>query len=215
MINIEKPIAFVLISSNHGTMIINRNDYRMIDKDRGYGVSYELLSNSSYSQQEVNFALALLNKRRANFGAGVIALDCGANVGVHTIEWARFMDGWGEVTAFVAQEKIYYALAGNVAINNCLNVTAKNVAVGSQCGSIDIPDIDYFEPSSYGSFELRKTDHNEFIGQKVNYEKTRSIALVSIDSLALRRLDLIKIDVEGMKIEVLKGAQVSIEKISA
>ncbi|WP_277986426.1 FkbM family methyltransferase [Rhodocyclus gracilis] len=43
-------------------------------------------------------------------------------------------------------------------------------------------------------------------------KKTRTVPLVSIDSLGLKRLDFIKIDVEGMEEEVLDGAKKSIEK---
>jgi FkbM family methyltransferase len=211
MINIQRPIPFILISSNHGTMIINRNDHRMIDENNGYGVGYQLLNTSSFDQQEIDFALALIDRRRLNFGPGVIAVDCGANIGVHTIEWARLMYGWGEVISFEAQEKIYYALAGNVAINNCLNVTAKFAAVGSHCSSIEIPEPNYLIPSSYGSFELKESSGNEFIGQDIDYKKTKTVPLVSIDSLNLKRLDFIKIDVEGMEEDVLDGAKVAIK----
>src|SRR5260370_16749261 len=38
-----------------------------------------------------------------------------------TIEWAKRMTGWGSVLAIEAQERIYYALAGNIALNNCFN----------------------------------------------------------------------------------------------
>jgi FkbM family methyltransferase len=212
MLNIPRPAPFVLISSNHGTMIVNRNDYHTNGQNSGYGVGYQLFNTSSFDQPEVNFALALLDQRRMHFGEGVVALDCGANIGVHTIEWARLMCNWGEVIAFEAQEKIYYALAGNIIINNCLNVTAKHCAVGAQCSTIEIPEPNYLIPSSYGSFELRKSSNNEFIGQKIDYKKTKSIPLVSIDSLELSRLDFIKIDVEGMEVDVLKGAARSIEK---
>ncbi|MFM9967523.1 MAG: FkbM family methyltransferase [Burkholderiales bacterium] len=211
MINTQRPIPFILISSNHGTMIINRNDYRMTDSNSGYGVGFQLLNTSSFDQQEIDFALALLELRRKNFGSGVIAIDCGANIGVHTIEWSRFMYGWGEVISFEAQEKIYYALAGNVAINNCLNVTAKFAAVGAQCSSIEVPEPNYLIPSSYGSFELKESSKNEFIGQTIDYKKTKTVPLISVDSLNLKRLDFIKIDVEGMEEDVLEGAKDSIK----
>jgi len=211
MINIQRPIPFVLISSNHGSMIINRNDYRMLDENHGYGVGYQLLNTSSFDQQEVDFSLALLDRRRLNFGPGVIAIDCGANIGVHTIEWSRLMYGWGEVISFEAQEKIYYALAGNIAINNCLNVTAKFAAVGSHCSFIEIPEPNYLIPSSYGSFELKESAKNEFIGQAIDYKKTKAVPLVSIDSLNLKRLHFIKMDVEGMEEDVLDGAKESIK----
>lgn len=74
-------------------MIVNRNDYRMIDKNRGYGVGYQLLNTSGFDQQEVDFALTLLEKRRLNFGSGIVAIDYGANISIYTIQWSRLMHG--------------------------------------------------------------------------------------------------------------------------
>jgi FkbM family methyltransferase len=214
MQNIPRPAPFVLISTNHGTMIVNRNDFHMLDENRGYGVGFQLMTQSAFDQQEINLALALLNNRRTFFGAGVVAMDCGANIGVHTVEWARLMHQWGRVIAFEAQEKIYYALAGNVIINNCLNVTAHWAAVGAECGNMDIPELNYLLPSSYGSFEIKERDNTEFIGQEVDYtgSKLKTINVMTIDSLRLDRLDFVKIDVEGMELDVLHGARESIAK---
>jgi FkbM family methyltransferase len=209
MLTPPRPIAFILASSNHGTMIVNRNDYRMIDTNRGYGVGFQILNNSVFDPTEVNFAMALLTCRRKHFGDGVVAIDGGANIGVHTIEWARHMYGWGEVIGFEAQEIVFYALAGNVAINNCLNARVKLAALGETCGELAIPQPNYFQPSSYGSLEIRQSTKNEFIGQDISYkdESMKKIPMVSIDSLNLKRVDFLKIDVEGMEVDVLKGAQ--------
>ncbi len=152
--------------------------------------------------------LQMLNLRRAHFGDGVQALDCGANIGVHTVEWARMMTGWGTVVGIEAQERIYYALAGNIAINNCLNARVLHAAVGGVEGVIEVPDLDYTSPSSFGSLEIKqRSEGSEFIGQAVDYAagpKT-SVNLVTIDGLGFERLDLIKLDVEGMEIEALNG----------
>jgi FkbM family methyltransferase len=120
------------------------------------------------------------------------------------------MYGWGEVLAFEAQEKIFYALAGNVMINNCLNVSVRHCAVGASCAQIEIPEPDYLAPASFGSLELKKTPWTEFIGQEIDYRKTNPVTQISIDSLRLKRLDLVKIDVERMEEEVLHGASGSI-----
>src|SRR3954464_13718743 len=112
MRNVPRPAPFVLIASNHGTMIVNRNDYEMVDDRRGFGVGFKIMNYSCHDPEEVDFVLTLLEFRRKNFGDGVVALDCGANIGVHTVEWARLMFEWGRVHAFEAQEKIFYALAG-------------------------------------------------------------------------------------------------------
>lgn len=204
----RRPLPFVLAASNHGSMIVNRLDYRMLDAQHGYGVGYQLLNAACFDPEEVAFLLVLLNQRRKFHGDGVLALDCGANVGVHTLEWARHMHGWGQVLAFEPQERIYYALAGNIALNNCFNASARWAALGKENITIRIPMPDYSQPASFGSLELFQTERTEFIGQPVSYDAERMtpVQQLSIDSLALPRVDLMKVDVEGMEMDVLHGA---------
>jgi FkbM family methyltransferase len=207
----RRPIAFVLASTHHGSMLVNRHDYHLVGSS-GYGLGYQLLNSSVYDPHEVDIAKKLLLARKQNFGDGVVALDCGANMGVHTIEWARLMTGWGSVVAIEAQERIFYALAGNIAMNNCFNARAIWSAVGEESGTIGVPVPDYFSPSSFGSLEIRKKETNEFIGQNINYENTQPVSLITIDGMNFQRLDFVKIDIEGMEIEALKGAYESIRK---
>lgn len=209
MINsVKRPTAFVLAPSNHGMMLVNRYDYQMISEENnsGHGIGFQILNTQSFDQEEVDDVLRILDLRRSIYGDGVIALDCGANIGVHTIEWAKHMFNWGNVYSFEAQEKIYYALAGNITLNNCFNVSAFNVALGEKNSVINIPKLNYFKSSSFGGFELEKKENNEFIGQKINYDRTTEINMITLNSLNLKRIDLIKIDVEGMEEKVLRGS---------
>lgn len=210
----NRPIAYILAATNHGSMIVNRNDRCMVTENSGYGVGFQILEQSSYDPSEVELLLMLLNCRRQHFGDGVVAIDGGANIGVHTVEWARHMHGWGKVTGFEAQEVVFYALAGNIALNNCLNARVKLAALGEFCGEIDIPLPNYFAPSSFGSLEIKKRPDTQSIGQTISYESfaCNTIPLVTLDSLKLERLDLMKIDVEGMEMEVLRGGRATIER---
>ena len=204
-----RPIAFVLAACNHGSMIVNRNDYQMSDAVNGHGVAFQIFNKSAYDVDEVNLALSMLNCRRRHFGDGVVAIDGGAKIGVHTVEWARHMHGWGRVIAFEAQEVVYYALAGNIALNNCLNARARLAALGERCGELTVPALDYFKPASFGSLELRPRPGSQSIGQPVSYaaDAGATVPMVNLDSLALDRVDFVKLDVEGMELEVLQGAQ--------
>lgn len=209
----SRPVAFVLAATNHGSMLVNRHDYRIVG-DTAYGVGWQLLQNSCFDQVEVNIVLALLKSRKENFGAGVIAIDCGANIGVHSVEWAQLMHGWGELIAIEAQERIFYALAGNLTLNNCFNARAIWAAVGADEGEIGVPVPDYFKPSSFGSLEIRQSDTTEFIGQEIDYADSHlsRTKLISIDSLGLERVDFLKIDIEGMEMEALIGSEKTIQR---
>ena len=208
-----RPTAYILANTNHGSMIVNRFDYRETEHG-GYGVGYQLLNTQSFDATEVAAVLELLTLRRRFFGDGVIALDLGANVGVHTIEWAKHMFGWGNVVSVEAQQRIYYALAGNIAINNCFNATAVWAAIGSQSGEIQIPEPDYFTASSFGSLEIIKKENNEDIGQKLDWspDKLSTVPMIAIDNFQLDRLDLVKLDIEGMEEDAINGAMNSINR---
>jgi hypothetical protein len=107
-------IAFVLASSDHGPMLVNRMDYNHTLTGDFYGVGAQIMENGAYDERDVASLKSLLLCRRNHFGDGVVALDGGANIGVHTVEWSRLMRGWGMVLAVEAQERVFYALAGNI-----------------------------------------------------------------------------------------------------
>ena len=208
----RRPQAFIIASTDHGAMIVNRFDQHTTAPDMVYGAGFQLLDKASYDPNEVALVLKLLDIRRQHYGDGVVAVDCGANLGVHTVEWAKHMTEWGVVIAFEAQERIYYALAGNIAINNCFNARAFHAAVTRQPGMMKIPRPNYLVNSSFGSLELKKRDSTEYIGQTIDYSEQNmtEVRAVTLDSYNFQRLDLIKIDVEGMELEALTGGTKSI-----
>lgn len=137
---------------------------------------------------------------------GVVS-EVGSNIGMHTVPLAKHCK-FGEVIAYEPQRPIYYVLAGNLALNNCLNVTAQHVAVMHQGGTLQIETSDYDTPWNYGNFSVTAgfSDEREFPGA-TRREPVRSIALDEDPHvLRLSRLDMLKIDAEGAEPDILKGA---------
>ena len=212
-----RPIAFILASTDHGAMIVNRFDYKLVETaggqaGGGFGVGFQLLNQSSYEAGEAAMVATLLDSRRKHFGDGVMALDLGANIGVFTVEWARHMTGWGFVVAVEAQERVFHALCGNVALNNCFNAFPICAAVTAAPGEMRVPVPNYLTPASFGSLELRPGVSTEQIGQTIDYtpERMAPVRALSIDTLGISRVDLMKVDVEGMEMDALQGARQSI-----
>jgi FkbM family methyltransferase len=208
-----RPAAFVLAATQHGTMIVNRFDTFDDPNDPGnprFGVGHDLLNRGSCAPTEINLSMDILSLLRQERGDGVVGIDCGANIGTFAISWAIHMTEWGTVLAFEPQRLLYYALCGNTVLNNCRNLRVETAAVGSEVGILSVPVLDYYSPASFGSLELRQSATNQPIGQPVDYDNTYGVSLISIDALQLDRVDLIKIDVEGMEMEVLEGAQQTI-----
>jgi FkbM family methyltransferase len=210
----KRPLPFVLAATDHGPMIVSRLDFAQASSGEIYGVGAQLLSSGAYDPAELMMGIEILGERREVYGDGVVAIDCGANVGVHAVTWGVEMNGWGELIAFEAQERLFYALAGNLALNNVFNARAVWAAVGDKSGQMQIPRPNYLTSGSLGSLELRYGPQTEFIGQAISYEPEdlESVMVVKIDDLGLPRVDLLKIDVEGMEVDVITGAANTIER---
>lgn len=207
-VNQRQKVPFVLVSCAHGTIILNRLDWRALsDTHNEFGVGTDILVHGEFDLDLISMTGGLLHARRERHGPGVVALDCGANIGIYTLEWARLMTDWGFVMSFEPQDRIFYALAGNVAINNLFNVKAFNRAVGASNGPVMMPAPDYQQPGQFGGLNLYgRAD----IGQEI--KSAAPIEVVTIDSLGLTRVDFIKIDIEGMELEALKGARETIAR---
>jgi FkbM family methyltransferase len=182
------------------TKIINSN-----------GVKYILFESPDFITHIVNvtgqFEIELVAAtEKAIQGKTGIVLDIGANLGTYTIPLAA-RNPHLEIISFEPQQAIYYQLCGNIALNSLENVTAYNIAVGDKEETIELAMPDYTKEDNIGGFSL-----DPFVKSKTptTVGKVRPVDVITIDSMNLDFVQMIKIDVEGLEINVLKGAHETI-----
>jgi FkbM family methyltransferase len=181
-----KPVSPSLVKlqkCRHGMMMFFPHDTYIGGSLEKYG---------EYVKEETDFLLA-------GTPVGGIVVEVGANIGCHTLPLAQKVGPQGHVLAFEPQRIIHQMLCGNLAINAVWNVSAERAALGNREGIIYVPPMQYAEEGNFGGVEL-----NETSGEPV--------PLMKLDMYPLPALHLFKIDVEGMELQVLQGAQESIKR---
>jgi len=124
---------------------------------------------------------------------GMRILDIGANIGAHTVPLSLLAGSDGEVLHFEPQRMLFYLLCGNIALNGLLNVCAHNCAVGATARQAFMPRCSY-------------TTANNFAGLSVQDQQDGiAVAVAALDALSIGPVHFLKIDVEGMELEVLLG----------
>jgi len=172
--------------ARHGTLLYNPND-------RYVGRSLDLYGE--YSNEEAELFRSLLKP-------GAIALDIGAHIGPHTLVLADSIGPRGAVLAFEPQRVLYQMLCANMALNNHTNTYCYHAVVGDRIATMVVPELDYAIENNFAGLALGAYQHGE------------KVRMLTIDSLDLQRCDFMKIDVEGMELDVLKGARETIARFN-
>jgi FkbM family methyltransferase len=187
---IAKVNNFTVIESVYGRFVVNRHCE--------FQAESLIKTGHPHIQDELNKILTIVGSLPEN----CVVVDAGANAGLVSLPVAReILDRGGMVYAFEVQRMLYYALCGTAALNDLENLYVHNWALGSAVGTLKAGKPDYGAPQDFGMFSL--VNQND-------PHASEQVPVTTIDSLALPRLDFLKIDVEGMEIEVLKGARETI-----
>lgn len=160
---------------------------RNIDK-----VGIEVLKNTF----ELTLANALLSKLKK----GMTVLDIGANIGYYTVLMANRVGDSGRVIAFEPNPVVYDELKANIELNRFKNVEIMNIALSNTTG-----ESVFFFPAEGREAHGSMRSNNTFTSTRIEYVKTDRLDDVLI-WCGINKVDLIKMDVEGAELLVMRGA---------
>ena len=140
---------------------------------------------------------------------GDIIFDIGANFGWYTTLFAKLIGKKGQVHSFEPVPSEFRKLKWNVLINRCRNVTMEQLAVGCQEGFANM----FVCLNRKGSYSSLRPPVESVKARK----KIIQVPIINLDSYVhrnnIQHLDLMKIDVEGGELDVLKGGLMVLRKL--
>lgn len=137
--------------------------------------------------------------------AGDVVIEVGANIGCHTVALAKSVGTNGKVYAFEPQRACYSLLQSQIALNQIENIYAYRRGAGRTKSKLWVPKINYGVAGNFGGVELSNS-------QTANAEEVEIVALDEL--LGDTPCALMKIDVEGMEEDVIRGGVDIINKNS-
>lgn len=178
---------------------------RIVEVDGGSHLLVEAFNNRAHyvEPQSLRKDAGVVQVFRSVLRDGDVVVDVGANIGRMTVLGSRLVGKTGKVFAFEPSPKVISSLYRNIAYNRCSNVTVFNSAVSDECG-----EITFFMPvgtnSAWGSIRNIGVSSSILV----------TVASTSLDSRSeiTEPVRLLKIDVEGADLRVVRGARKLIQK---
>ncbi|MFX1426030.1 MAG: FkbM family methyltransferase [Promethearchaeota archaeon] len=134
-----------------------------------------------------------------NLKRGDIVLDVGAFIGLSSMIFSKKVGGQGRVYAI--EPVMHDVIKRNIEANGLNNITIIPKAIGNESGEVEIEISDYG-----GDASITKRDYT-----KGHYTRKKDVELSTLDllinELGLKKIDLIKMDIEGAEELAIKGAE--------
>lgn len=133
---------------------------------------------------------------------GDIVIDCGAHIGTFTLYAAKIVGDSGMVFAFEPDSLNYQKLIKNIDLNNLNNIIAIRKGLWGENTNLKFNELH----SGYSSFFIDDLKRKSLI----------KVPVVSLDNelrkRGIKKVDFIKMDVEGAELEVIRGAKEILKK---
>ncbi len=180
---------------NNAVLVHGRDGYFLVNPNDQF-IAQSLIHYGEYNYDEAKILNGLVQP-------GQCVVEVGANIGSHTIGLAKTVGPSGKVIAYEPQRHCYALLNSQVALNRLDNIWTYRLGVGTKADTFYLTPPDYAQTGNFGGLSLHSAAQAQ----------SEAVQIVTLDEhLAGEKIDLIKVDVEGMEQSVLMGARESIKK---
>ena len=205
-INLSKKIGFILIFRDERKSLHN---YESKKYKTSTGIYYlpkyayqDVIRNEIIKNRIFDKKIFDLGKKFIEPGTSII--DAGANYGQMSILFSKVCENCS-VHSFEASEYIFNILEKNIKLNST-NITPINCALSDISGEEYLVDPDLTNTGTYGALKIKIDSQNKDL--KKNKTQIKKIDDFSFD----KKISLMKIDVQGWDLKVLRGSIETIKK---
>lgn len=166
-----------------------------LDPKNGY-IDEKIFDKGYFEEEMLDAFLSYLRP-------GMTFVDIGANIGQHTLFVSRVVGPTGSVISFEPIPHLYEQIKRSVEANAMTNVNLLNLGCGEKESSMTL----YINKANIGASSV-------IAPSKDNKEEKVTIHIIKAEDklLPYKKIDLIKIDVEGYEYQALLGLEKIIER---
>lgn len=160
----------------------------------------EILGKHEYFEESVLQSwISILKKAEC-------VIDIGANLGNHSVFWAKYTDA-KRIWAIEPYEENYKLLEENISENELKQIKAVRCAIGDRNAKMYLKNEVGKTCLGNAAYSYENTTENE-----KNSESVPGFSLdMFLQKYAVDKIDFLKIDAEGMTLEILEGARNCLE----
>jgi FkbM family methyltransferase len=158
-------------------------------------LSYEIFHG--FELDEIDFVNRFLQQ-------GDTFIDIGTNVGLFSLHASAIVGESGKVISFEPSSATIRRLEENIALNRCTNIEVVPKGLSSSVGTLEL----VVAGNGYDAFNSFATPSMGDITDREKVEVTTLDTFAALRKIAPKDVKLMKIDVEGWELHVLKGGEV-------